>query len=40
MIIKKIKINNFKKFKDETTIEFNDDFNIIIGNNESGKSNI
>ncbi len=40
MIIKKIKINNFKKFKDETTIEFNDDFNIIIGNNESGKSTI
>ena len=40
MIIKKIKINNFKKFKGETTIEFNEDFNIIIGNNESGKSTI
>lgn len=40
MTIKKIKINNFKKFKYETTIEFNDDFNIIIGNNESGKSTI
>lgn len=40
MLIKKMKIKNFKKFKGETTIEFNDDFNIIIGNNESGKSTI
>lgn len=40
MLIKKIKIKNFKKFKDEITIDFNDDFNIIIGNNESGKSTI
>lgn len=40
MIIKKIKIKNFKKFKYETTIEFNDDFNIIIGNNETGKTTI
>lgn len=30
MLIKKIKIKNFKKFKDEITIDFNDDFNIII----------
>ena len=40
MIIEKMKIKNFRKFQDETEIVFNDDFNIIIGDNESGKSSI
>lgn len=40
MIIEKMKIKNFKKFKGEEEINFNEDFNIIIGNNESGKSSI
>ncbi|QCU89784.1 ATP-dependent nuclease [Thiomicrorhabdus sediminis] len=37
--IKKIKLLNFKRFK-EFEIEFNDKTNIIIGGNESGKSSI
>lgn len=40
MIIEKMKMKNFKKFKGEKEIYFNNDFNIIIGNNESGKSSI
>lgn len=40
MIIEKVKIINFKKFYGEKNINFNDDFNIIIGDNESGKSSI
>ena len=36
--IKKIKISNFKSFKEET-IEL-DSFNVIIGSNASGKSNL
>ena len=37
--IEKIKIQGFKKFKDYE-IEFNDGLNILIGENESGKSTI
>lgn len=40
MIIDRMKIINFKKFTGEKNIKFNDDFNIIIGDNESGKSSI
>lgn len=40
MIIDRMKIINFKKFNGEKNIKFNDDFNIIIGDNESGKSSI
>lgn len=40
MVIEKIKIINFKKFYGESNIVCNNDFNIIIGNNESGKSSI
>lgn len=40
MIIEKMKIKNFRRFQDETEIVFNDDFNIIIGDNESSKSSI
>ncbi len=39
MIIKSIEIISFGKFKNKT-IEFNSDFNIIAGNNESGKSTV
>ena len=37
--IKKLKVNNFKKFGDRT-FEFNDDFNIVVGDNECGKSSL
>lgn len=40
MAIKKIKILGFKIFKELFEIEFNNKTNIIIGNNESGKSTI
>lgn len=41
MHIKKLKIVNFKKFgADENIFEFNDDINILVGDNESGKSTI
>jgi len=39
MYISKIKIKNFRNFLD-TTIEFNDGVNIIIGHNNSGKTNL
>ena len=39
MIIRKLKLKNFKKFEDQT-FEFNDDINIIVGDNESGKSSL
>lgn len=38
MILKKLYIHNYKSFYD-TTIEL-DKFNIIIGENNSGKSNV
>ncbi|MDM1556318.1 MULTISPECIES: ATP-binding protein [Chryseobacterium] len=40
MKIKSIKITNVKSFKNETKINFNNDFNIFIGPNGSGKSNL
>jgi predicted ATP-dependent endonuclease of OLD family len=39
MSIEKIKIKNFKIFKDET-IHFKSDVNIFVGENDSGKSTI
>ncbi|WP_024771762.1 ATP-dependent nuclease [Aquimarina macrocephali] len=39
MIIKKLKLLNFKKHIDKAC-EFNDDINIIVGDNESGKSSL
>lgn len=39
MLVKKLVIKNFKKFKTEA-FEFNDDLNIIVGDNESGKSTL
>jgi len=40
MAIKKVKIKNFKCFKGWFEIEFNDSLNILVGNNEEGKSTI
>ncbi len=40
MIIKKINIENFKYFKGKFTLEFNNGINILVGNNETGKSTI
>jgi putative ATP-dependent endonuclease of OLD family len=40
MKIKKIKISNFKCFKDTFSFELNDGLNIIVGDNEVGKSTI
>ena len=37
--IEKIKLHNFKRFKD-LVFDVNPDINIFIGNNESGKSTI
>lgn len=39
MIIKKIRTQNFKKFVDRL-FEFNDDINILVGDNAMGKSSI
>lgn len=38
-IIKKLRVKNFKKFAHET-FEFNEDINILVGDNECGKSSI
>lgn len=40
VIIEKIKITNFRRFKDTTEVNFNDELNVLIGDNESGKSTI
>lgn len=40
MKIDKILIENFKCFKGQVPIEFNDGVNILVGNNEAGKSTI
>jgi len=37
--IKKLRVKNFKRFADET-FEFNDDINILVGDNECGKSSV
>jgi len=39
MVLKKIKVRNFKKFK-SGEFEFNDDVNMLVGDNESGKSTL
>ncbi|MCH7754840.1 AAA family ATPase, partial [candidate division KSB1 bacterium] len=38
-LIERVKIQNFKQFK-EFSVEFNDSLNLLIGDNESGKSTI
>ena len=40
MYIKKIKIKNFKCFADWFEVDFNHGVNIIVGNNEAGKSTL
>lgn len=40
MKIKKIKIHNFKSFYGEFVLELNEGMNILVGNNEAGKSTI
>ncbi|MNW32611.1 chromosome segregation protein [compost metagenome] len=40
MIIKKVKIQNFKSFYGEFVIELSEGMNILVGNNEAGKSTI
>lgn len=40
MYIKKIHIENFKKFKGPFDLELNEGLNIIVGNNEAGKSTV
>ena len=40
MAIEKVIIQNFKKFKDQFEISFNENINLLVGDNESGKSTI
>ena len=40
MIIEKVKIKNFKCIEGEFTLDLKDNINIIVGNNEAGKSTI
>ena len=40
MKIDKIKIVNFKCYYGDFIVSFNNDLNIIVGNNEAGKSTI
>ena len=40
MKIEKMKIVNFKCFKGEFSLKLNEGINIIVGNNESGKSTV
>ena len=40
MNIQKIKITNFKCFEGTFELELNNGINILVGNNESGKSTI
>ncbi|CAM3352522.1 AAA family ATPase [Paenibacillus taichungensis] len=38
MKIKKVKIQNFKSFYGEFVLELSEGMNILVGNNEAGKS--
>ena len=38
--IEKLVLQNYKSFKDRTTIQFNEGLNMLVGNNEAGKSTI
>lgn len=40
MTIEKVKIVNYKSFKGEFELSLNDGINVIVGNNEAGKSTI
>jgi len=40
MVIDKVVIRNFKSFKNKFTIDLNSGLNIIVGDNEAGKSTI
>jgi len=40
MFTSQIRVINFRGFKDETDFEFNEGINVLIGPNNSGKSNI
>jgi putative ATP-dependent endonuclease of OLD family len=40
MYIRKVKVQNFKCFKEPFTLELTNGLNIIVGNNEAGKSTI
>lgn len=40
MAISKVKIQNFKSFKDTFTLTLNKGLNVLVGDNESGKSTI
>lgn len=40
MSLNYIKIKNFRSFEGEHEIKFNDDINVVLGNNETGKTNL
>lgn len=40
MYIRKINIENFKCFKGKFSLSLNEGINILVGNNEAGKSTI